>query len=85
MRKTYQFKDLTAPVYDEEHQTWSLSFVDANGAERNINWTLASSPEYRQMMSKYTQIRELLKPPFRIEYASKSVAAPDPERLRARR
>ena len=78
LRRTFQFKDLNAPLYDEEHQTWSLGFIDANGAERKINWTLASTPEYRQMMSKYALIRELLQPPFRIEYASK-VVAPDPE------
>lgn len=84
IRKNYQFKSLSAPVYDEEHQTWSLSFTDANGAERWINWTLASSPEYRQMMSKYSQIRELLKPPFRIEYASKAaVQTTDPEETEA--
>ncbi len=53
-RKALQFKALTAPAYDEEHQTWSISFTDDNGAERKINWTLASSPEYRQMLSKET-------------------------------
>ncbi len=70
-RKALQFKALSEPAYDEEHQTWSISFTDDNGAERTINWTLASSPEYRQMMSKYAQIKELLTPPFRIEYATK--------------
>jgi DNA gyrase subunit B len=74
-RKALQFKALSAPAYDEEHQTWSISFTDDNGAERTINWTLASTPEYRQMMSKYSQIKDLLAPPFRIEYASKVTAA----------
>ncbi len=77
-RKVLQFKALSIPVCDEEHQTWSVSFTDDNGAERTINWTLASSPEYRQMMSKYAQIKDQLAPPFRIEYASKQVV-PDPE------
>jgi DNA gyrase subunit B len=83
IEKKYQFKGLTKPVQDEEHQTWSLSFVDAQGAERKINWLLASSPEYRQMMAKHAQIRELLEPPFVVEYAAKAqekgVGVPDPE------
>ncbi len=74
-RKVLQFKALSEPAYDEEHQTWSISFTDDNGAERAINWTLASSPEYRQMMSKYAQISKDLEPPFRIEYASKTAIA----------
>jgi DNA gyrase subunit B len=77
-RKAFQFKALGEPAYDEEHQTWSIAFTDDNGAERRINWTLASSPEYRQMMSKYAQIKDQLEPPFRIEYASKQ-AAVEPE------
>jgi DNA gyrase subunit B len=78
-RKIFQFKALGAPAYDEEHQTWSIAFTDDNGAERKINWTLASSPEYRQMMSKYAQIKDQLAPPFRIEYAAKQAAAAEPE------
>jgi DNA gyrase subunit B len=74
-RKTLQFKALAEPAYEEEHQTWSIAFTDDNGAERKINWTLASSPEYRQMMSKYSQIKDQLAPPFRIEYASKAAVA----------
>ena len=76
--KKYQFKRLTPPVKDEEHQTWSLSFVDAQGAERRIDWMLASSPEYRQMMAKHGQIKDLLEPPFVVEYAGKTTA-PQPE------
>ncbi len=33
---------------------------------------LASSPEFRQMMSKYSQIKEFLEPPFLIEFAAKA-------------
>jgi DNA gyrase subunit B len=80
IHKTYQFKTLNRPVRDEEHQTWSMSFIDAQGSERRIDWTLASTPEYRQMMAKYALIKESLEPPFLIEYASKaSAATPDPE------
>jgi len=67
----FQIK-VTAPVQDEEHHTWSLCFSDSQGATRCIDWTLASSPEFRQMMSKYSQIKEFLEPPFLIEFAAKS-------------
>jgi DNA gyrase subunit B len=81
--KKYQFKALHKPVQDEEHQTWSLGFMDAQGAERKIDWGLASTPEYRQMMSKHLQIREMLEPPFVVEYAAKAqekgVGVPDEE------
>ena len=59
------------PVEDEEHHTWSISFTDAQGATRCIDWVLASSPEFRQMMAKYTLIKQFLEPPFLIEYAAK--------------
>jgi DNA gyrase subunit B len=75
MKKSYQFKDVTDPVLDEEHQTWSVSFTDAQGALRRIDWALASAPEYRQMMAKHAQIREELEPPFLIEYAAKGKPA----------
>jgi DNA gyrase subunit B len=71
----FQFKALGDPVEDEEHHTWSICFTDAQGAERRIDWTLASSPEFRQMMAKYTLIKEFLEPPFLIEYAVKAAAA----------
>jgi DNA gyrase subunit B len=71
----FLFKSLGEPVEDEEHNTWSISFVDAQGAPRHIDWTLASSPEFRQMMAKYTLIKEYLEPPFLIEFAPKTTAA----------
>jgi DNA gyrase subunit B len=69
----FQFK-VGEPLEDEEHHTWSICFTDAQGATRCIDWTLASSPEFRQMMAKYTLIKEFLEPPFLIEYAQKSAA-----------
>ena len=75
LAKKYQFKSVGQPVHDEEHQTYSLSFTDAQGAERRIDWTLATSPEYRQMMSKYIQIKDPLEGPFLIESASKAAPA----------
>jgi DNA gyrase subunit B len=70
----FQFK-VGEPVEDEEHHTWSICFTDAQGATRCIDWNLASSPEFRQMMSKYSLIKEFLEPPFLVEYASKGAVA----------
>jgi DNA gyrase subunit B len=54
MAKRFQFKAVATPRYEEEHRTWSVSFTDSQGAQRRVDWTLASSPEYRQMMAKYS-------------------------------
>ncbi len=64
-----------APLQEEEHHTWSISFTDSQGATRCIDWTVASSPEFRQMMSKYSQIKDYLEPPFLIEFAPKASTA----------
>jgi DNA gyrase subunit B len=77
----FQFK-LSKPVEDEEHHTWSVCFTDSQGATRCIDWNLASSPEFRQMMAKYSQIKDYLEPPFLIEFAAKGAAeaaAEEPE------
>jgi DNA gyrase subunit B len=71
----FQFKAVGDPIEDEEHHTWSIAFTDAQGAERRIDWTLASSPEFRQMMAKYTLIKDYLQPPFVIEFSGKPAAA----------
>jgi DNA gyrase subunit B len=70
----YEIK-VSEPVRDEEHQTWSICFTNAQAATRCIDWTLASSPEFRQMMAKYSQIKEYLEPPFLIEFSSKTAEA----------
>jgi DNA gyrase subunit B len=64
-----------APVQDEEHHTWSICIMDSQHATRCIDWTLVSSPEFRQMMSKFSQIKDYLEPPFLIEFATKTAAA----------
>ena len=73
----FQFKSIGTPVEDEEHRTWSVCFTDAQGATRCIDWALASSPEFRQMLAKYSLIKEFLEPPFLIEYAAKASASAD--------
>jgi DNA gyrase subunit B len=74
----FQIK-VARPAEDEEHHTWSISFTDSQGAVRPIDWTLASSPEFRQMMAKYSQIKDYLEPPFLIEYVTKAAAESTPE------
>jgi len=77
----FQIKVLK-PLEDEEHHTWSICYSDSQGATRCIDWTLASSPEFRQMMAKYSQISQYLEPPFLVEYSIKGAhepAAEEPE------
>jgi DNA gyrase subunit B len=66
--------------YEDEHNLWEGAFVNSQCAEHVINWELASSPEYRQMMAKYKQIEANMEPPFVIETLTKA-AAPDAEEL----
>ncbi len=80
--KEYQFRGVSDPVLDEEHQTWSMSFTDSQGAERKIDWALANAAESRQLLGKFAQIQDKLKGPFVIEYATKTpkqVAAEEAE------
>jgi DNA gyrase subunit B len=72
MQKKHQFKHVGDVQFDEAHRTYSVSYTDAQGAVRSIDWTLASAPESRQMLAKHAQIKEQLQPPFLIEYASKT-------------
>jgi DNA gyrase subunit B len=74
MQKTYQFKNVGDVALDEEHKSYSVSYTDAQGAVRTIDWALATAPESRQMLAKHAQIREQLVAPFLIEYAPKSKA-----------
>jgi DNA gyrase subunit B len=75
IEKTYQFKSVSDVEFDEEHRSYSVSFTDAQGAVRHIDWTLAVAPESRQLLAKQAQLREQLVGPFLIEYAGKEAAA----------
>ena len=66
MAKEQQLKGVES-YFDEEHNLWEIRFTDSQGAERHINWALASTPEYRQMLSKFKQIEEFMQPPFVVE------------------
>ncbi|HUB00313.1 MAG TPA: DNA topoisomerase (ATP-hydrolyzing) subunit B [Terracidiphilus sp.] len=73
LAEEFQIK-VAQPVEDEEHHTWSVCFTDSQGATRCVDWVLASSPEFRQMMAKYLLIKEFLEPPFLIEFSAKGGA-----------
>jgi DNA gyrase subunit B len=75
LKDEFQFKAVNPPAEDEEHHTWSISITDAQGATRPIDWALASSPEFKQMMSKFILIKQYLEPPFLIEYITKTASA----------
>jgi DNA gyrase subunit B len=61
--------------FDEEHNVWEVQYTDGQGAERVINWEMAHTPEYRQMMAKYKQIEQYMEPPFVIERVAKGEQA----------
>jgi DNA gyrase subunit B len=64
--KDRQIRDIETQ-FDEEHQLWYVRFLNSQGAEHKLNFELVSTPEYRQMMSKYKQIAEFMEPPYVIE------------------
>ncbi|MEO7027894.1 MAG: DNA topoisomerase (ATP-hydrolyzing) subunit B [Acidobacteriaceae bacterium] len=72
VERKHQFRSVSEIEFDEEHQTYSVTFVDAQGAPRKIDWTLAAAAESRQLLNKHAQIREQLVGPFHIEYAAKA-------------
>ena len=74
IRRDYQFRAIGEPVLDEEHQTYSLSFSDAQGAERRIDWALANAAESRQLLGKYA--------PTRLRPRRRPAASPVPHLLR---
>jgi len=80
MAKEHKFKGV-GTRFDEEHNLWSVTFVNAQGAEHVLGWDLASTPEYRQMMAKYKLIADFMQPPFVVEslkVAKETTAAEEP-------
>ena len=73
LQKDRQFKSV-ASRFEEEHNLWEVSFVNSQGAEHVINWELAASAEFRQLLSKYKQIEEYMEPPFIVETVAKGFA-----------
>jgi DNA gyrase subunit B len=61
--------------FEEEHELWDVRFVNSQGTPHAISWGLISSPEYKQMMARYRQIAEFMKPPFQIDWVKNAEAA----------
>jgi DNA gyrase subunit B len=74
LQKDRKFKEVESR-FDEEHNLWEVRFVNSQGSEHVINWELASSAECRQLISKFKQIEQYLKPPFVVEAIAKGSAA----------
>ena len=73
LQKDRAFKSVEAR-FDEEHNLWEVAYTNSQGAEHVINWELASTPECRQMLSKFKQIEEFMEPPFVVETIVKPVS-----------
>ena len=71
LQKERAFKEVESR-FDEEHNLWEVRYVNSQGAEHLINWELASTAEYRQLLSKFKQIEAFLEPPFVVEVLAKS-------------
>jgi DNA gyrase subunit B len=74
LQKELQFKEVESR-FDEEHNLWEVRYVNSQGAEHLINWELATTPEYRQMISKFKQIEPYMEPPFVVETVGKTAAS----------
>ena len=74
LQKARAFKEVESR-FDEEHNLWEVRYVNSQGAEHLINWELASTAEYRQLLSKFKQIEEYMEPPFVVETITKGAKA----------
>jgi DNA gyrase subunit B len=74
LQKDRKFKSVES-VFDEEHNLWEVRFVSSQGSEHVISWELASSAEFRQLISKFKQIEMYMEPPFVVEAVTKGGAA----------
>jgi DNA gyrase subunit B len=70
MQKARAFKEVESR-FEEEHSLWEVRYVTSQGAEHLINWELASTAEYRQLLSKFKQIEPYMQPPFVVETIAK--------------
>jgi DNA gyrase subunit B len=74
LQKERSFKEVESR-FDEEHNLWAVRYVNSQGAEHLINWELASTAEYRQLLSKFKQIEPYMEPPFVVETVAKGSSA----------
>ena len=76
LQKERDFKSIESR-FDEEHNLWEVKYVNSQGAEHLINWELASTAEYRQLLSKFKQVEPYMEPPFVIETITDATPASD--------
>jgi DNA gyrase subunit B len=76
LQKERDFKSVESR-FDEEHNLWEVKYVNSQGAEHVINWELASTAEYRQLLSKFKQVEPYMEPPFVIETITDATPASD--------
>jgi DNA gyrase subunit B len=74
LQKERSFKEVESR-FDEEHNLWEVRYVNSQGAEHLISWELASTAEYRQLLSKFKQIEPYMEPPFVVETVAKGSSA----------
>jgi DNA gyrase subunit B len=74
LQKERSFKEVESR-FEEEHNLWEVRYVNSQGAEHLINWELASTAEYRQLLSKFKQIEPYMEPPFVVETVAKGSSA----------
>ena len=74
MQKERAVQEKSKSRFDEEHNLWEVRYVNSQGAEHLINWELASTAEYRQLLSKFKQIEPYMEPPFVVESSRRSGA-----------
>jgi DNA gyrase subunit B len=80
LQKERNFKEVESR-FDEEHNLWAVRYVNSQGAEHLINWELASTAEYRQLLSKFKQIEPYMEPPFVIETVVKGASTSNTEEV----
>jgi DNA gyrase subunit B len=77
LEKQAQAGGLTAKLtFDEEHSLHELLFVNGSGAEKKVNWELASSPEYKRLKVLARAITPVDQPPFAIRTDSATQSFP---------
>ncbi len=74
LQKERSFQEVLSR-FDEEHNLWEVRYVNSQGAEHVISWELASTPEYRQLLSKFKQIEPFMEPPFVVEAIGKAAVS----------
>ncbi len=77
VERKFQFKAVSDVTRDEEHGLYAVSYTDAQGVTRTIDWALAATPENRQLLHRQAELGEKLRGPFLIQYAG-TAAKPKP-------